>query len=84
MKHHLFPSILPNKDGYLRVSELHEIYWEEVGNPSGVPVVFLHGGPGAGFGPIHRRFFDPVFYRIILFDLRWAMFWYLFQILCCP
>jgi proline iminopeptidase len=72
MNSHLFPSILPNKDGYLKVSELHEIYWEEVGNPNGVPVVFLHGGPGAGFAPIHRRFFDPVFYRIILFDQRGA------------
>ncbi|MBB45423.1 MAG: prolyl aminopeptidase [Rhodospirillaceae bacterium] len=68
----LFPSILPNKSGYLKVSELHELYWEEVGNPDGVPVVFLHGGPGAGFAPIHRQFFDPTFYRIILFDQRGA------------
>ena len=72
MSFHLFPPILPNKSGYLKVSELHELYWEEVGNPNGVPVVFLHGGPGAGFAPIHRRFFDPVFYRIILFDQRGA------------
>ena len=72
MSYDLFPSILPNKDGYLKVSALHRIYWEEVGNPNGTPVVFLHGGPGAGFAPIHRRFFDPVFYRIILFDQRGA------------
>jgi proline iminopeptidase len=72
MSYNLFPSILPNKVGYLKVSVLHQIYWEEVGNPDGTPVVFLHGGPGAGFAPIHRRFFDPVFYRIILFDQRGA------------
>ena len=72
MPFHLFPSILPNKNGYLKVSQLHELYWEEVGNPNGVPVVFLHGGPGAGFAPIHRQFFDPVFYRVILFDQRGA------------
>ena len=72
MSYHLFPPISPNKSGYLKVSELHELYWEEVGNPNGAPVVFLHGGPGAGFAPIHRRFFDPVFYRIILFDQRGA------------
>ena len=56
----------------LEVDELHTIYWEEVGNPDGVPVVFLHGGPGAGLSPQHRRFFDPQHYRIILFDQRGA------------
>jgi proline iminopeptidase len=56
----------------LEVDELHTIYWEEVGNPDGVPVVFLHGGPGAGLSPQHRRFFDPQHYRVILFDQRGA------------
>lgn len=72
MSDNLFPSVLPNKTGYLEVSELHKLYWEEVGNPDGVPIIFLHGGPGAGFAPIHRRFFDPAFYRVILFDQRGA------------
>ncbi|WP_046022136.1 prolyl aminopeptidase [Magnetospira sp. QH-2] len=48
----------------------HEMYWEESGNPQGIPVVFLHGGPGAGAGPVHRRFFDPDAYRVILYDQR--------------
>src|SRR5690606_15436007 len=54
----------------LRVSDLHEIYWEESGNPEGKPVVFLHGGPGGGTEPKHRRFFDPKRYRIVLLDQR--------------
>ncbi|MES2901464.1 MAG: prolyl aminopeptidase [Pseudomonadota bacterium] len=68
----LFPPILPNRQGMLAVDELHTLYWEEVGNPDGVPVIFLHGGPGAGLSPQHRRFFDPAHYRIILFDQRGA------------
>jgi proline iminopeptidase len=68
----LFPPILPNRHGMLEVDALHTIYWEEVGNPAGVPVLFLHGGPGAGLSPQHRRFFDPQHYRIILFDQRGA------------
>jgi len=68
----LFPAIEPRISGFLSVSKLHEIYWEEIGNPCGVPVLFLHGGPGAGIAPIHRRFFDPSFYRVILFDQRGA------------
>jgi proline iminopeptidase len=68
----LFPPILPNRQGMLQVDELHTIYWEEVGNPDGIPVVFLHGGPGAGLSPQHRRFFDPAKYRVILFDQRGA------------
>ena len=55
----LFPPIMPTRHGMLEVDELHTIYWEEVGNPDGVPVLFLHGGPGAGLSPQHRRFFDP-------------------------
>ncbi|HEY0064779.1 MAG TPA: prolyl aminopeptidase [Telluria sp.] len=68
----LFPPIAPLRNGKLEVDQMHTIYWEEVGNPDGVPVVFLHGGPGAGLSPQHRRFFDPAFYRIILFDQRGA------------
>jgi proline iminopeptidase len=56
----------------LAVDEVHTIYWEEVGNPNGIPVIFLHGGPGAGLSPQHRRFFDPSAYRVILFDQRGA------------
>lgn len=65
-----FPAIASNCTGMLQVDELHEIYWEESGNPNGVPVIFLHGGPGVGTEKIYRTFFDPKFYRIILFDQR--------------
>jgi proline iminopeptidase len=68
----LFPPILPNRHGMLAVDAVHTIYWEEVGNPNGIPVIFLHGGPGAGLSPQHRRFFDPSAYRVILFDQRGA------------
>src|SRR5471032_2883443 len=68
----LFPPIVPSRHGMLAVDALHTIYWEEVGNPAGVPVIFLHGGPGAGVSPQHRRFFDPQHYRVILFDQRGA------------
>jgi proline iminopeptidase len=60
----------PYASGRLRVSPLHEIYWEESGNPKGIPVVALHGGPGGGSSPEMRRFFDPERYRIFLFDQR--------------
>ncbi len=66
----LFPAITPNISGMLDVGDGHTIYWEECGNPHGTPVVFLHGGPGAGSSSIHRRFFDPVHYRVILLDQR--------------
>ncbi len=66
----LYPEIDANRSGMLRVSEVHEIYWEESGNPNGKPVVFVHGGPGGGTEPKQRRFFDPQTYRIILFDQR--------------
>ena len=56
----------------LRVDSRHQIYWEESGNPRGAPVLFLHGGPGAGATPAHRRFFDPSFYRIVIMDQRGA------------
>jgi proline iminopeptidase len=68
----LFPEIQPNRTGMLTLDDLHTMYWEECGNPSGVPVVFLHGGPGAGAAPAHRRFFDPAHYRILIFDQRGA------------
>ena len=68
----LFPVLAPNRHGMLAVDELHTIYWEECGNPDGIPVLFLHGGPGAGLSPQHRRFFDPQRYRVILFDQRGA------------
>ena len=66
----LYPEIEPFRTGRLRVSDVHELYFEESGNPNGKPVVFLHGGPGAGTEPKQRRFFDPRAYRIVLFDQR--------------
>ena len=68
----LFPPIQPYSTGFLDVDETHSLYWEQSGNPAGVPVVLLHGGPGAGATPTHRRFFDPDYYRIIVFDQRGA------------
>ncbi|WP_423708228.1 prolyl aminopeptidase [Undibacterium sp. WLX3042] len=68
----VFPEIEPYRSGTLAVDELHTLYWEECGNPEGQPVLFLHGGPGAGTSPSHRRFFDPAHYRIVLFDQRGA------------
>jgi proline iminopeptidase len=68
----LFSPIEPYVKGMMQVDELHTLYWEECGNPEGTPVVFLHGGPGAGATPTHRRFFDPKAYRIIIFDQRGA------------
>ena len=65
-----FPEIEPYQTHRLKVSPIHELYVEEVGNPKGQPVVFLHGGPGAGLSTKHRRFFDPKHYRVILFDQR--------------
>jgi proline iminopeptidase len=65
-----YPAIEPYRTGRLRVSAVHEIYWEQSGNPKGKPAVFLHGGPGFGSEPNHRRFFDPERYRIVLFDQR--------------
>jgi len=68
----LFPDLEPARVFRLRVSDIHELHVEEAGNPSGPPVIFFHGGPGAGVSPIHRRFFDPSFWRVILFDQRGA------------
>ena len=69
-RRNLFPPLQSRRTGRLRVSSLHEIYWEESGHPQGVPVMGLHGGPGGGSSPEMRRFFDPHRYRIILADQR--------------
>jgi len=66
----LYPEIAPNKEFYLPVSDGHQLWVAEYGNPNGLPAVFLHGGPGAGCESYHPRFFDPEKYRIILFDQR--------------
>lgn len=66
----LYPAIEPYNRGWLRVSDVHEIYYEECGNPQGKPAVFVHGGPGAGADVRARGFFDPDAYRIVLFDQR--------------
>lgn len=66
----LYPELEPYRTGRLEVDRIHELYFEESGNPNGKPVVFLHGGPGGGTEPKHRRYFDPKTYRIVLFDQR--------------
>ncbi|WP_426959709.1 prolyl aminopeptidase [Muricoccus radiodurans] len=74
----LFPDIAPYETGLLPLSPAghggpsHVMYWEQVGNPRGQPVLFLHGGPGAGAGAVHRRFFDPTHWRVVIFDQRGA------------
>ena len=68
----LYPEIDPYNAGMLELDGRHRMYFEESGNPQGTPVVFLHGGPGAGAAPAHRRFFDPAHYRIVIFDQRGA------------
>ncbi|HVF86614.1 MAG TPA: prolyl aminopeptidase [Pyrinomonadaceae bacterium] len=65
-----YPPIEPYDQGMLAVSPIHRLYYEQSGNPEGLPVVFLHGGPGGGTIPDYRRFFDPEAYRIVLFDQR--------------
>ena len=66
----LYPPIAPYATGMQNTSGIHRIYWETSGNPEGIPVLFVHGGPGSGTSPSQRRFFDPARYRIILFDQR--------------
>jgi len=68
----LFPEIDPYATGRLAVDPRHTLFWETCGNSRGVPLVFLHGGPGGGCLPHHRRYFDPAFWRITLFDQRGA------------
>ena len=72
MRRELFPEITPYETGVLPIGDDHVMYWEQSGNPDGAPVLFLHGGPGAGTTATHRRFFDPKHYRIVLFDQRGA------------
>ncbi|CAD5117356.1 DgyrCDS6136 [Dimorphilus gyrociliatus] len=71
-KTELYGEITPFNDGFLKVSEIHSVYYEESGNPKGNPVIFLHGGPGGGTSPRDRRYFDPAVYRIVLMDQRGA------------
>jgi proline iminopeptidase len=68
----LYPEIEPYESGWIDLDGLHQMYWEQCGNPRGIPVLFLHGGPGAGSAPAHRRFFDPARYRIVVYDQRGA------------
>ncbi|MFO1320051.1 MAG: prolyl aminopeptidase [Burkholderiales bacterium] len=68
----LYPDLPAHRSGMLPLDVHHVMYWEESGNPRGIPVLFLHGGPGAGASPAHRRFFDPGAYRIVIFDQRGA------------
>ena len=66
----LYPAIEPYETGMLDVGDGHSLYWELCGNPEGKPVVFLHGGPGGGSSPDHRRQFNPEQYKILVFDQR--------------
>ncbi|KAG8749228.1 hypothetical protein FRC14_001588 [Serendipita sp. 396] len=66
----LFPEIEPYQSGFLKVSDIHELYYELVGNKDGKPVMFIHGGPGGGCGKRDRCFFNPETYKIILLDQR--------------
>ena len=66
----LYPEIEPFESGFLDTGDGHQLYWERSGTRGGKPAVFLHGGPGGGFGPVHRRLFDPELYDVILFDQR--------------
>ena len=68
----LYPEIEPYASGMLGLVGVHAAYWETSGSPEGIPVVFLHGGPGAGSSSRHRRFFDPAAYRIVVYDQRGA------------
>lgn len=68
----LFPPTEPLSSGMLQLDALHTMYWEIAGKPDGIPVVFLHGGPGAGSTPTHRRLFDPNVYRVVIYDQRGA------------
>ena len=70
LKELIYPPISPYEQGFLVVDDIHKIYWEVSGNPAGVPVIILHGGPGGSSSPIGRQFFDPKHYKIIQFDQR--------------
>ena len=66
----LFPEIDAYNTGFLKVSDIHSLYYDQSGNPQGKPVIYLHGGPGGGCSASDRRYFDPKVYRIILLDQR--------------
>ncbi|WP_406615325.1 prolyl aminopeptidase [Mycoplasmopsis hyopharyngis] len=66
----LYDLVEPFNSGHLKVSEIHQIYFEEVGNPNGIPILYVHGGPGGSISESSRQFFDPQVYRVILFDQR--------------
>jgi proline iminopeptidase len=68
----LYPDCTPHASGMLALDGLHAMYWETCGNPRGVPLLFIHGGPGGGTLPHHRRFYDPAHWRIVLYDQRGA------------
>lgn len=68
----LYPECAPYASGMLALDERHAMYWEECGNPEGVPLLFIHGGPGGGSLPHHRRYYDPALWRIVLYDQRGA------------
>lgn len=68
----LYSAVKPYKEGRLRVNATHELYYAEYGNPTGIPVVYLHGGPGSGSSPWMQRLFDPAAFRIVLYDQRGA------------
>jgi proline iminopeptidase len=72
MRADLYPALEPFDQGMLALDDVHTMYWEVCGNPLGLPVLFLHGGPGGGCSVEHRRFFDPETFRIVLFDQRGA------------
>ncbi len=68
----LYPVIKPRKEQHLAVGDDHVLYVAEYGNPEGIPVIVVHGGPGAGCSPDYARYFDPKKYRIIMYDQRGA------------
>ncbi|MEK9660301.1 MAG: prolyl aminopeptidase [Alphaproteobacteria bacterium] len=68
----MYPPLAPSAAGRVALDAQHTMHWEQSGAPDGVPVLFLHGGPGAGVTPTHRRFFDPHHYRAVLYDQRGA------------
>jgi proline iminopeptidase len=72
LRSELYPPIDARASGMLDLDDLHTMYWEESGSPTGIPVLFLHGGPGGGASPRARQFFDPWHYRIVVFDQRGA------------
>ena len=69
-RHPLYPEVEPRETGTLAVDNRHTLYWERIGNPKGVPALFLHGGPGGGIRPANRRNYDPQFFDVTLFDQR--------------